>query len=261
MFGQPGTIPAVPTEVAVGVPAELLRRRPDIRLAERRLAGQSARIGIAKADLYPHFSLFGTIGLRASDAALTEVGYPGGGSFSDLWRSDSVEYRFGPSLGWDIFNYGRIKNRVRVQDARFQELVANYENTVLQAAQEVEDAMVSFLRRQEEANYLTQSVEAAVHSVKLSLIQYREGLVDYQRVLDAQQSQSVGQDKLTAIKGNVVLDLITVYKALGGGWQFRKGKDFVPEAIKKQMQNRTNWGDLLTPIELESPPPGEVKSE
>jgi len=86
------------------------------------------------------------------------------------------------------------------------------------------------------------------------LIQYREGLVDYQRVLDAQQSQSIGQDKLTATTGNLVLDLITVYKALGGGWQFRKGKDFVSQAIKQQMQNRTNWGDLLTPIELETLP-------
>ena len=259
MLGKPGTIPVVSAEVAVGVPAELLRRRPDIRLAERQLAGQSARIGIAKANLYPHFSLLGTIGLRASDAAITAAGFPGGSSFSDLWDSDSINYSFGPSIGWDIFNYGRIRNSVRVQDARFQELVANYENTVLKAAQEVEDAIVSFLRRKEAAKYLAYSVEGAKRSVHLSLIQYREGLVDYQRVLDAQQSQSKGQDSLASTTGNVMLDLVAVYKALGGGWQFRVGKDFVPEEIKQQMRNRTNWGDLLTPTKLETPPPDEVK--
>ena len=102
-------------------------------------------------------------------------------------------------------------------------------------------------------------MEGAKRSVHLSLIQYREGLVDYQRVLDAQQSQSKGQDSLVSTTGNVMLDLVAVYKALGGGWQFRVGKDFVPEEIKQQMRNRTNWGDLLTPTKLETPPPDEVK--
>jgi outer membrane protein TolC len=119
-----------------------------------------------------------------------------------LWDSDSVNYSFGPSIGWDIFNYGRIRNSVRVQDARFQELVTNYENTVLKAAQEAEDAIVSFLRRKEAAKYLAYSVEGAKRSVYLSLIQYREGLVDYQRVLDAQQSQSTTTPKRGGLDGN-----------------------------------------------------------
>ena len=261
VLSRPGTIPIVPAEVAVGVPAELLRRRPDIRRAERRLAGQSALIGVAKADLYPHFSLFGTLGLRASDASVTAAGFPGGSSFGDLWNSDSVQFSFGPSIRWNIFNYGRIRNEIRVQDARFQELVANYKNTVLQAAQEVEDAMASFLRKQEETKYLAYSVEAAIRSVDLSMIQYREGLVDYQRTLDAQKSRSVGQDSLASTKGSVALDLIAVYKALGGGWQYRVGKDFVPEKIRQQMKNRTDWGDLLSPTKLETPPPDDVKPE
>jgi len=259
LLEAPKLIPTVPSEVRVGVPSELLRRRPDIRLAERQLAAQSALIGVAKADLYPHFSLFGSIGLRASDSDVTAAGSPGGSSFSDLWDSDSIEFFGGPAFTWSIFNYGRIKNRVRVQDARFQQLVVNYQNTVLRAAQEVEDAMVAFLRSQDEVKFLSESVNAATRSVDLSLIQYREGLVDYQRVLDTQRFQTQEQDLLTERKGSVVLNFIAMFKALGGGWQIREGRDFVPEETRKKMQNRTNWGNLLTPAKLETPPADEDK--
>ena len=141
-------IPEAPAEVAVGVPADLLRRRPDIRRAEYQAAAQSALIGVAKADLLPHFTLVGSIGLQTSESSLTRNG---NSSFSDLFDSDSMTYFAGPSLTWDLFNYGRIKNQVRVQDARLQQLVVNYQNTVLRAAQETEDAMVGFLNRQQEA--------------------------------------------------------------------------------------------------------------
>jgi NodT family efflux transporter outer membrane factor (OMF) lipoprotein len=250
----PKPIPPVPAEVSVGIPSELLRRRPDIRLAERQLAAQSALIGVAKADLYPHFSLFGSIGLQASNADVTAAGFPGGSSFGDLWNSDSITFFGGPAFTWNIFNYGRIENLVRVQDARFQQLVVNYQNTVLKAAQEVEDAMVAFLRSQDEVKFLSESVEAATRSVELSMIQYREGLVDYQRVLDTQRFQSQQQDLLTEVKGSVVLNFIAMFKALGGGWQIREGRDFVSEETRKKMQERTNWGNLLTPAEPETPP-------
>jgi len=253
ILGEPKAIPTVPPEVGVGVPAELLRRRPDIRLAERQLATQSPQIGVAKADLYPHFSLFGSIGVRASDAALTAAGGLSGSSFSDLWDSDSIEFFAGPAFRWDILNYGRIRNRVRVQDARFQQLVAGYQNTVLRAAQEVEDAMAAFLRTQEEAGFLSNSVVAAARSVELSLIQYREGLVDYQRVLDTQRFLAQEQDLLTATTGSVVLNLVAMYKALGGGWEIRVGKDFVPEETKAEMRERTGWGKLLEQEKLEPP--------
>jgi NodT family efflux transporter outer membrane factor (OMF) lipoprotein len=235
-------IPIVPTEVAVGIPAELLRRRPDIRGAERSMAAQSARIGFAKADLYPHFALFGSIGFAAA-------------SSSDLFDSNSLQAVGGPAVTWDIFNYGRIKNRVRVQDAVFQELVVNYQNTVLKAAQEVEDAMVAFLRTQEEAGLLAESVKAYKRSVDLSMLQYREGLTDYQRVLDTQRFLTLAQEGQIVTKGSVVINLIAMYKALGGGWETRVGKDFVPEDIIKQMEERTDWGNLLTNEELEEPPP------
>ena len=257
ILGGPKPIPTVPAEVAVGIPAELLRRRPDIRLAERQVAAQSALIGVAKADLYPHFVLFGSIGLRANDAALTAAGFPGGSELSDLFNSDSWEFFGGPAFSWDILNYGRIKNRVRVQDARFQELAVSYQNTVLRAAQEVEDAMVAFLQTQKQAKFLSDSVKASKRSVDLSMLQYREGLVDYQRVLDTQRFLAQEQDRFTSTTGSVAVNLVAVYKALGGGWESRVGKDFVPEHTREEMRNRTNWGRLLAPEELEEPPPDE----
>lgn len=255
----PKPIPTVPAEVNVGIPSELLRRRPDIRLAERQLAAQSALIGVAKADLYPHFSLFGSIGLQASDSDVTAAGFPGGSSFSDLWNSDSITFFGGPAFTWNIFNYGRITNLIRVQDSRFQQLLVRYQNTVLRAAQEVEDTMVAFLRSQDEVKFLSESVDAATRSVDLSMIQYREGLVDFQRVLDTQRFQSQQQDLLTEVKGSVVVNFVAMFKALGGGWQIREERDFVPEETRKQMQDRTNWGNLLTPAKQETPPDDEDK--
>jgi outer membrane protein TolC len=251
LLAESGTIPAVPENVAISVPAELLRRRPDIRLAESRMAAQSALIGVAKAELFPRFGLFGTIGLSGSNAAVTAAGFPGGSTLSDLWDSDSLEYYGGFGFSWDIFNYGRIRNRVRVQDARFQQLLIDYRDTVLRAAQEIEDALSAFLRSREEVVFLDESASAARRSVQLSLIQYREGLVDYQRVIDSQRFQARAEDALTAAQGQVVLNLIATYKALGGGWEGRTSADFVPEDVRQQMQERTNWGDLLEPDEVE----------
>ena len=192
---------------------------------------------------FTHISRFSApSGLQSSDADVTAAGYPGGSSFSDLWDSDSIGFFGGAAFTWNIFNYGRIKNRVRVQDARFQQLVVNYQNTVLKAAQEVEDAMVAFLRSQDEVKFLSESVQAATRSVDLSMIQYREGMVDYQRVLDTQRFQSQEQDLLTETKGSVVLNFIAMFKALGGGWQIREGRDFVPEETRKRCSNGQTGG-------------------
>ena len=252
MLGGPGLIPEVPAEVAVGIPTELLRRRPDIRFAERRLAAQSAQIGFAKADLFPHFSLFGTLGFQTSD-------YTDGSQFSDLLDKDSFTYNAGAGFNWDLFNYGRITNQVRVEDARFQELAVNYEDTVLRAAQEVEDAMVGFLQSQKAVFFLADAVKASKRSVDLSLIQYREGLVDYQRVLDTQRDLTSQQDNLVFTAGSVGLNLVSMYRALGGGWELRGENDFIPASIKEAMEARTNWGDMLSPKETEYPPSQEVK--
>jgi NodT family efflux transporter outer membrane factor (OMF) lipoprotein len=244
-LGEKIFIPTVPSEVAMGVPAELLRRRPDVRLAESRVAAQSPLVGVAKADLFPHFKLFGSIGLSSSDGDVTKAGGLEGSDLDDVFDSDSIEFFGGPAFSWDILNYGRIKNRVRVQDARLQQLVVNYRDTVLRAAQEAEDALAGFLRSQEEEDFLSDSVSAAKRSVQISMLQYKEGMMDYQRVLDTQRAQAEQEDGLAETKGAVALSLIAIYKALGGGWEIREGQDFVPEETKEEMQNRTNWGDLL----------------
>ena len=236
VLGAERPIPKVPAEIAVGIPAELLRRRPDIRRSERQMAAQSALIGVAKADLLPHFSLFGTIGLQSEDSG-------------DLFESDSFTYGFGPAFRWDLFNYGRIKNDVRVQDARFQQLLVNHENAVLNALREVEDAMIAFLRTQEEERYLAQSATASRRAVDLAMLQYREGLTSYQRVLDTQRFLTQQLDLLSDTQGTVVTNLVALYKSLGGGWQIRVGGDFVPPETLETMRSRTDWGDLSIPAD------------
>jgi len=245
ILNPPGSIvgiPKAPAEVAVGVPADLLRRRPDVRRAELQAAAQSALVGVARADLFPHFTLIGSIGLQTSESSLTRNG---SSSFSDLFDSDSMTYFAGPSLTWDLFNYGRIKNQVRVQDARLQQLVINYQNTVLRAAQETEDAMIGFLKRQQQALFVVDAVNASKRSVDISLLQYGEGLTDYQRVLDAQRNLSIDQDALASLQGSVVLNLVNMYKALGGGWQTRVGQEIVKPETQQEMAERTDWGGLL----------------
>ncbi len=230
-------IPTPPAEIAIGVPAELLRRRPDIQQAELLAAAQSARIGIARADLFPSFTLFGTIGLATASTGASSLG--------DLFDGDSLTFDAGAGIRWNLFNYGRLKNRVRIEDARLQQLMVNYQNVVLLAAGEVEDALIGFLRSGEEADYLRESVEAAQRASTLAMIQYREGAIDYQRVLDTDRFRTEQQDSYTARRGDIVLNLIAMYKALGGGWQIRLGQDFVPVELRREMSERTDWGKLL----------------
>ena len=245
ILGQEGKIPVPPTQVAVGIPADLLRRRPDVRGAELQAAAQSALIGVAKADFYPSVALLGSIGLSATENSSTTAS--GNSGIGEWFTSSSLTYMGGPSVTWNIFNYGQISNNVRTQDARLQQLLVNYQNVVLQAAREVEDSTVGFVRSQEQSRYLADSVTAALRSVDLAVIQYRDGAADYTRVLNSQQSLIVQQDQSTVTRGDIARNLISMYRALGGGWQMRAGRDFVPEATKDVMSERTNWGDILTP--------------
>jgi NodT family efflux transporter outer membrane factor (OMF) lipoprotein len=256
LLGEQKGIPTAPAEVAVSVPAELLRRRPDIRTAELLAAAQCARIGVAKSDLYPRFSLFGEFGFQTSSSAGASSG---NANFGNLLDGDSVFYSFGPTFQWPIFNYGRIKNNVRVQDARFQQFLVNYQNTVLNAAQEAEDALIGFLRSQEAAAFEQYSVNAAQRSVEIALVQYREGAVDYQRVLDTQRALLDEELRLADLHSSIATNLIALYKALGGGWELRQGQPIVPESTVVEMQERTDWGNLLPPApapeDLSPPPP------
>jgi NodT family efflux transporter outer membrane factor (OMF) lipoprotein len=253
MIGGARLIPKAPSEIVIDIPAELLRRRPDIQLAEYQIATQTPLIGVSKADLFPSFELFGSFGLLTSDSRNTKSGGRSGSDFGDLFESDSFEFFGGPAFRWNLFNYGRINNRVRIEDALLQQLIVNYEDTVLRAHQEVEDSMTGFLRRQQEAGFLKDSVTAAQRSVDLSMLQYKEGLVDYQRVLDSQRFLTDLQDVWTATRGNAIVNLVAMYKALGGGWQIREGQYFVSKGNMDQMEKRTNWGDLLEPKALVTP--------
>jgi NodT family efflux transporter outer membrane factor (OMF) lipoprotein len=239
-------IPAPPPQVAVGIPADLLRRRPDIRSAELRALAQCSLIGVAKADLYPAFSLTGTVGFTASDVATFYLG--------DIFQWRSRAASFGPSFSWNLFNYGRITNQVRVQDARFQESLIAYQNSVLKAQQELEDNLVGFLKAQERARFLSDSVTAAMRSLELAVLQYREGMTDFTTVLTAQQSLLSEQDSLATTLGDISRNLVGVYRALGGGWEIREGQDFVPAETKEAMARRTNWGRLLAPAAVALPP-------
>lgn len=245
-------IPVSPPEIVVGIPNDLLRRRPDVRSAEYQAAAQSAQIGVAKADLYPAFSLTGMFGFLSSDI----------GSFklSDMFAWKSRTLQAGPSIQWNIFNYGRITNNVRVQDARFEQLVIAYQNTVLKAQQEVEDALVAFLRAQERAEFLARSVAAANTTLDLAVEQYREGLKDFTTVLIAQQALLNEQDNLTITLGSLSSNLVGVYRGLGGGWEIREGKELVPPEVKEEMAKRTDWGKLLAPASYNPSPSEEPKS-
>jgi NodT family efflux transporter outer membrane factor (OMF) lipoprotein len=236
LLGGAEEIPKPPAQVAVGVPAEMLRRRPDIRSAELAAAAQCARIGIAKADLYPSFSLIGSIGLRAFNK--------GPGSHN-LFSTSSVTYSAGPTINWPFLNYGRLTNGVRVEDARFQQLLVVYRDTVLRAGQEVEDALVGFLNAQQAVAFEQNAVTAAKRSVELALVQYREGATDYQRVLDAQRSLLQEQNTLASTQSSVATSLIALYKALGGGWETRQGQAWIPQEMQDEMKHRTNWGNYF----------------
>jgi NodT family efflux transporter outer membrane factor (OMF) lipoprotein len=236
-------IPTAAADVIVSLPAELLRRRPDVRSAELLAIAQCARIGVAKADLYPRFVLFGSIGTEGLSGA-----EPHGSSldFGNIFGAGSFFYSFGPRLIWPILNYGRLKNNIRVQDAQFQQTLVSYYNTVLKAAQEVEDALVGYLKSQEALVSAQKAVEAARRSVDLAIAQYREGAVDYQRVLDAERVQLQVENELTRTQSAIATNRIALYKALGGGWEQRKGDLVVPQNMQTQMQERTDWGDLLS---------------
>ena len=232
-----GGIPAIPAQLSIGLPADMLRLRPDVRLAELQAMGQSALVGFAEADLYPSFSLVGSISLVS--------GGPGNSDFGDLFTSDAIIWAAGPSFTWPFLNYGRIKNNIRVQDARLQQALISYAESVIQAAREAEDALAAYYGARIQTDILEQAVASALRSNELSTIRYREGLSDYQRVLDSQQSLFVQQQRLIDSHSNSVRSLISLYKALGAGWQGRGGFPRVDTDNIEQMRQRTDWGDLL----------------
>ncbi len=198
-------IPRPPAQVVLGLPMEILRQRPDIRSAERNLAARTARIGVNTAELYPRFGLSGRFTLDATSA-------------SDLFSWGSRAFGIGPTLTWNLFNGGRVRSEIRRAEAQTDRALADYESAVLRGYEEVENALVGFVREQERAEALERSVFAAAESVRLVEELYRLGLTDFQNVLVTQRILFEEEDKLASSRGQVTQNLIGVYRAVGGGW-------------------------------------------
>jgi NodT family efflux transporter outer membrane factor (OMF) lipoprotein len=200
-----GALPIPPVQVAVGVPAETLRRRPDVRQAERRLAAETARVGVAIAELYPKFSMGGTIGLQSS-------------STSNLFDQASRVFSLGPRLQWNLFDGGATRQRIEVQNSVQEQALAQYERSVLQALEDVDNAITAFTKEQLSYVSLRIASEAASSAAELAETRYEAGETDFLGVLDAQRTRLNAQDQLAQSEGLIVANLIRLYKALGGGW-------------------------------------------
>lgn len=256
----PSRIPTAPATLAVGIPRDLLRRRPDVRAAGWEAASKSALIGVARAVMYPSFSLAGEFGLTGNNE--------GNNSLADMFSWESRALKAGAGFVFPIFNYGRLINQVRVQDAQFQQAVLHYQNTVLNAQREVEDGLAAFANEQRTVTLLMQAATSARRSTDLALIQYKGGQTDYTTVVSAEQNQLAVEDSLASNQGNVALGIIAVYRALGGGWQIREGHDVISDEVKAEMARRTDWGRLLEPghhlpqgsLAKDTPKPGATRN-
>jgi NodT family efflux transporter outer membrane factor (OMF) lipoprotein len=241
-----GRIPSPPRTVVVGIPADLLRRRPDVRAAELAALAQSAQIGVALTQLYPAISITGTFGGSASTA--------NGHTLGDVVSSKGVAYAAGPSFQWNLLNYGQITNNVRLQDAKLQQLLVDYQNTVLSAQQEVDNGLVNYLQSQNQAQLLRRSVDAAGGALRIATEQYEQGGVSFTTVLTAEQNLLQAENSFAVAAANVPLGLTAVFRALGGGWQIRVDGNFVTAATVDQMRARTDWGNLLPSTSAPQPP-------
>lgn len=198
-------IPIPPDTIAVGIPAEVLRQRPDVRRAERKLAAQTAQIGVAKAAQYPDFNLIGSIGLESL-------------TLENLYASGADTAQAAVKAGWTLLDFGRTRRNIEVQTALQAEVLGQYEAAVLAALEDVENALVAFANEQDRRDALKKAMAAGQNAFVLARHQYTSGLVDFQAVLDTQQALLAVQDQLAASEGAVTADLVRLYKALGGGW-------------------------------------------
>ncbi len=218
------------------IDANLITRRPDIKVAEYRVRSNNALIGASIAELYPSFSLFGNIGFNSNNA-----------SGSWVSGSNALGVTVGPSFSWNIFQYGRIKNNIRLQDAIFEESLVNYNKKVLSAVSEVSDALHGYILTQKQQVENRKAVDATVRAFNISVIQYNDGLVNYQRLLTTVEKLTATQDRYATIKGSLATQAILLYKALGGGWQISKGKSYLSEETAAKMKKRVDWDKYLDP--------------
>ncbi|MBU0483594.1 MAG: efflux transporter outer membrane subunit [Proteobacteria bacterium] len=218
LLKDPAPIPVPPVTVTVGVPAETLRQRPDLRRAEQQLAAATARVGVAESDLYPKFRLSGSIGIESVDSA-------------DILSAASRTWRFGPSLSWPLFDGGKVRRNIEVQSSQQEQKLLQYRSVVLAALAEVENALTSYVEELRRQQALIVGAKAARAAAGLAQNKYQAGLQDFSTVLDAQRSQFSFEDQLARSQGMVSSDLVRLYKALGGGWQLlaAESPDSIPE--------------------------------
>ncbi len=207
-LNEAATLPALPETVAVGTPADLLRRRPDVKTAERQLAAATARIGVATADLFPRFTFNGTFGTAATD-------------LGDLFTRNSESYGFGPGVSWAFLDLGRVRQQIKATDSSAEGRLALYEGTVLRALEEAETTLIGFARARTEREYLTQSAEASSNAARLARLRFEAGAADFLQVLDAERTQLEAEDRLAQSNTRTATSLIAVYKAVAGGWDNR----------------------------------------
>jgi NodT family efflux transporter outer membrane factor (OMF) lipoprotein len=198
-------LPQAPDDIAVGVPADTLRQRPDIRKAEQELIAQTARVGVATADLYPKLKLNGTLGWEAANTG-------------SLFSSGSRSYSYGPGVSWPLFDAGAIRQNIEVSSAKQEQALQSYESAVLSALEEVENRLVAYSEEQNRRDALTEGARASQAAFDLARIKYESGLTDFSTLLDAQRSLLTLQEELAASNGKVITNLVSLYKALGGGW-------------------------------------------
>jgi NodT family efflux transporter outer membrane factor (OMF) lipoprotein len=217
-LGPSGPIPANPDSTIVMLPADLIRRRPDIRAAERQLAAQTARVGVATAELYPKFSLGGVLNVLSGD-------------IDDLFTEDALGWSLTPGFSWNLFAGGKLRGQIRAEEARVEQALALYEKAILTALAEVESAIVALRQERIRRGRLEIAVEAAQQSVQLVRTQYIEGLTDFQSYLDAERVLFDQQDALAASRGEVFTAFVGLNRALGGGWSPDEPEpDLPPEA-------------------------------
>ncbi len=237
-YEQYSQIPAVEA-INTDVNAALVTRRPDLQVAQLLAQAQNARIGSAQTNLYPQFFLFGSIGV--SDTVRS------GDSFS---ASNAVSAAVGPGLSWNILQYDRIKNQVRIEDALFQESLTNYNQQVLLAVQEVSNALVSYQNTLQRKDYDFNAVKASIRAFNISANQYNNGLVTYQRLLSTVEKMTLREDIYAQTRGSIANQVVALYKALGGGWEVYADLPVVKPETATEMQERTDWGDYLEPETL-----------
>jgi len=211
-LSEPSPLPTLPTLVALGKPADLLRRRPDIRVTERNLAAATATIGVATADLFPRLTFAGSIGIQA-------------GSFLGLGEGGSDRFAVGPGIFWAAFDLGRVRARIRAADARTEAALAQYEQRVLLTLQETDSALIDFNRQQARLELLRASAQASEKATGLARVRYQFGVSDFLTVLDAERTLLESQDRLADSETLTATALVAVYKALGGGWEIAEEMD------------------------------------